>query len=450
MNPKGLFKPVIVSIIVSALASCGEGGPHQTLMETRDSLGILIVENSAPLWQTNESAWTLDSIPSLEIGADPDDPGQQLYGVGGVLVLENGRVVVVNEGLVNVLMFDSLGSFLGAVGRPGEGPGEFRRVDGVYRCPGDTIVVNGFSQVSFFDSEATFIRSERLVPTAGDGTSLRLQGVSSDCSRFLLRGGYATPELGEVGRVSYTLFWGTLDNSVRDSISTIPGWEAEVKLISGGAQPLALPWGAGAKWAVRGDEVFLGMSDRPEIRVFDSVGLLTQVIRWPDTPRPVSAADRALYADRRERWLEKYPQVGEAFPDLDEYSTVPTEKPALLSLLTDDEGNLWVREYPASVAGRPDIYDYSNPDAPFRENPAPSQDPERWNVFDSTGRLLGAVEVPADLAVRSIHKNRLIAIWRDEFDVERIRFYHLNKDGARQVRYQPGREAVGLVDTQPG
>jgi hypothetical protein len=142
----------------------------------------------------------------------------------------------------------------------------------------------------------------------------------------------------------------------------------------------------------------------------------------------VSDADRALYAEKRERWVRVYPQVAEAFPPIDDYSEVPSEKPVLLSLLVDDGGNLWVRGYPASVAGRPDLYDLSDPDAPLRENPAPGEEPERWRVFDPTGRLLGTVEVPADLAVRSVSRGHVLAVWRDEYDVETIRVYRLKTE----------------------
>lgn len=415
-----------------AALGCSSGAPSDVGVAVRDSAGVQIVENASPRWEEGD-AWSVEPEPSLEMGGDPDQPEAQLYGVGDVVVLGDGRVVVVNEGLVSVLLFDSAGSFLAPVGRQGEGPGEYRRVDAAYRCPGDTVALNAFSQVSFFGSNARFLRSERLNPTAGDGSSLRVQGVASDCERFLLRGGYSVPELGAVGRVSYTLFWGTLDNLSRDSLAASPGWEAEVDLVDDWPQPLPLPWGARAAWAVgrdgEEDRVYLTMADRPEVQVFDGGGRLVRILRWPAEAAPVTAADRALYAEKRDRWLEKYPQVEEAIPELGGYATVPSEKPVLLGLLVDDEGNLWARGYPDAAAGRPDLYDYSDPDAPFRENPPPGAAPERWQVFDPDGRLLGTVEVPADLAVRTVHRNRLVGVWRDSLDVESVRFYRLRKPG---------------------
>lgn len=436
---EGVHRPWFVGVgaaflLQSAALGCSSGGGSGAGVVVRDSAGVQIVESMAPQWKEGD-AWVVEPEPSLEIGADPNHPAAQLYGVGDVVVLESGRVVVVNEGLVSVLLFDSAGDLLAPVGRQGEGPGEYRRVDAAYRCPGDTVVVNAFSQVSFFDSHAQFLRSVRLNPTAGDGSSLRAQGVASDCSRFLLRGGYSVPELGEVGRVSYTLFWGTLDNLSRDSLQARPGWEAEVQLIDDWPQPLPLPWGARAAWAVSKaggeDRVYLTMADRPDVRVFDGGGHLVRILRWPVAAAPVTASDRTLYAEKRGRWLERYPRVEEAVPDLGAYAYVPSEKPILLGLLADDEGNLWARAYPGDVAGRPDLFDYTDPDAPFRENPPPDAPPAQWYVFDPNGRLLGTVGVPADLAVRAVHRDMVVGVWRDSLDVESVRFHRLRKQGSR-------------------
>jgi hypothetical protein len=170
------------------------------------------------------------------------------------------------------------------------------------------------------------------------------------------------------------------------------------------------------------------MSDRPEIRVFDQYGRLVRLIRWLQEVEPVTLADRGLYNRKREKWLARFPQVEEAVPELETYQAIPTEKPLLLTVLVDDEGNLWAREYPASVAGRADLYDYGDPDAPFRENPGPDQEPERWRVFSPSGRFLGLVQVPAALALRAIQNGQIGAVWRDDLDVERVRFHRLVKE----------------------
>jgi hypothetical protein len=388
---------------------------------------VRIIESSVPFW-VDAQAWRVDPEPVLELGADPEIAGQQFFGVGEIVRLTDGRIVVANEGLVEVQEFEPDGQYLGMIGARGEGPGEFQRVDAVYRCPDDTIVVNTFSGVSYFESDGAFAHSESLVRTPGDGAPPRIAGVSSDCSRFLMRTGRVAPGLGDAGPVSYLYFLGTPDNSVRDTLTRAVSYEAIGALIDGAVQTLPKPWGAVAKWAVGRERAFLALGDRFEVKAFDLHGELREIIRWPGQLEPVTHEDRARYAEKRARWLERFPGSGEAMPPLEDYLAVADRKPTLLGLLVDDEGNLWVRGYPPSVAGQPSLFDLNDPRAPFRDNPLPTAEPERWTVLDSSGRLLGTVAFPADLAVRGISGGYVIGVWRDVYDVERVRLHRLIKD----------------------
>lgn len=414
----------LLGLLPMAFVACADRTPSTPDWTVRDSAGIQIVENLTPEWNEGQ-AWEIDPDPSLELGVGSNDPDEQLLGVGDVLVLESGQILVVNEALANVAQFDSAGRFVGVLGRRGEGPGEFRRIDGAYRCQGDTVVVDGFHQAAFFDPRGEFLKSQSLALTSEDGGSLRLQGASVDCHSFLFRSGYSYPELGTVGRVSYTLSWGSIEGGNRIPLPAVRGRAVEAMSVDGGVAPMSLPWGSKDTWTVGGDRLFLGISDRPEIQVIDQGGRLLRMIRWRQEAEPVSQVDRSLYSEKRERWLTKYPQVEEAVPRLEDFQVIPEVKPFLLSLLVDDEMNLWVRQYPTSVAGRPDLFDYSDPDAPFRENPEPGQEPERWRIFNPSGRLLGSVEIPAALALRVVRKGRIGSVWRDDLDVERVRFHRI-------------------------
>ena len=63
--------------------------------------------------------------------------------------MNNGQIVVANAGSSQLLWYDEHGEFLAAIGRKGDGPGEFTNMYGLYRCAGDTLVVNEFRRVSF-------------------------------------------------------------------------------------------------------------------------------------------------------------------------------------------------------------------------------------------------------------------------------------------------------------
>ena len=174
----------IALLQVAGLAACVGDTPANSVA-VRDSADIRIVENPAPSSSGTQS-WTLDSTPALEIGADPNDPTQQFVRVGDVLLLDDSVIVVADEATEEVLMFDLAGDFLRAVGRRGEGPGELTNLRGLYRCAEDTLVVNDFYRVSVFDRDGRFARTERIIFNE-DERILRVEGISSDCSTFLLR-----------------------------------------------------------------------------------------------------------------------------------------------------------------------------------------------------------------------------------------------------------------------
>jgi hypothetical protein len=190
-------------------------------------------------------------------------------------------------------------------------------------------------------------------------------------------------------------------------------------MISGMDQALMVPWGAELVWALSGNRLYIASSDQPEIRVFEHQRGLVRIIRWSSDAEPVTAADRDLYEEKRLKWLEVYPQIAEVIPPIDEHPTLPHTKPHFRSFLIDDQDNLWVRNYPVHVAGRPDRYDFQMGLWETR-----AQDSwETWTVFDPSGRLLGTVEVPAAIDVRAIRNAEIIGVWKNELDVEHIAWY---------------------------
>jgi hypothetical protein len=48
-------------------------------------------------------------------------------------------------------------------------------------------------------------------------------------------------------------------------------------------------------------------------------------------------------------------------------------------------------------------------------------------VFDPDGRMLGQVVLPSGLDVKQIGDDFVLAVWRDEYEVEHVRMYELRK-----------------------
>jgi len=82
--------------------------------------------------------WAVDTAPRLTVGTMDADPGHELAGVSGVRILA-GILIIANSGSFELRRFDSLGRYLGAEGRKGQGPGEFLGRIALFPAPGDSL-----------------------------------------------------------------------------------------------------------------------------------------------------------------------------------------------------------------------------------------------------------------------------------------------------------------------
>ena len=175
----------ILSLIAGTgigLSACG-GEPPAALASVIDSAGVQIVTSAGPHWDADE-AWAIEEHPSLEIPSDFGDPDHFLFFARHVQRMDDGGLLVGNGGSHQLLAFDSLGTFLGPVGRPGQGPGETERVFGLFSCAADTIVVHEGARISLWDPDFEFVRTERTAGRLMDGRS-DIVAVSDDCSAGL-------------------------------------------------------------------------------------------------------------------------------------------------------------------------------------------------------------------------------------------------------------------------
>ena len=149
---------------------------------SRDSAGVRIVENTRPAGKD----WTVTAQPLVDIGAG-DDTVYQFHTVMGAVRLTSGQIAVANMSTANVRVYDGRGRYVRALGRQGQGPGEFRQVMGVSRLPRDTIAVDDSrDEVEFFSVEGKF-----------------LQGIKSPRKTGLVVGGYYRFDDGSYARSSW-------------------------------------------------------------------------------------------------------------------------------------------------------------------------------------------------------------------------------------------------------
>ena len=284
------------SALLTGLLACSPDPTGTAGVSVRDSVGIRIVENHWPAWQKAEP-WILEEQPALELGGDEGESGPILYAVTAVRRLSDGQIAVVNAGSHQLFWYSEDGEFLHAVGREGEGPGEFSRMYGLFPCAGDTLAVQEYHRVSFVDRDGSFLRVHRIVPKAGE-TRMDPFAASPDCSSLLFGAAIFRdpPRAGQVGDRPYALFWEAHGGESRDTVAAGFRWVEQFGGEFDGTHiALGRPWGLASVWAATGWDVYLGLADRSEIRHLDRNGRLLKIVRWDEAPSPITHTDRRLY-----------------------------------------------------------------------------------------------------------------------------------------------------------
>jgi len=382
----------------------------------RDSAGVRIVENTTPLWQEGE-AWHLSPEPVVDIGAVSGDPNYELFRVGSAVRLDDGRIVIANNGTQELRFFDSNGLHLLTVGGPGGGPGEFQRLTWVRRFRGDSLIAYQWypPRSVVFDYDGRFQREipqdqiegrRGLVVGVTDGGGL-LASVST------APGG--EPPEGLV-RDTMILYYKASDDSPWDSVAAYLGTEMVFQHFLGGFTVDPPLFARMTGIAVHGDRFYLAATDSYEIKTYSVTGILEMVIRRHVPVREVRQAHVEMLLGER---LATDVSADDAFRRLKERgmretaaATLPAfglpstrwEFPLTSPIHVDALGNLWVREYHLN-----------------------EEDPSQWSVFDSHGMLLGQVAMPAGLIILNIGSDHVLGVWRDADDVEHVRMYELVK-----------------------
>lgn len=85
--------------------------------------------------------WLLASTPALVFTDSAAGPGHEFNGISSGMRLPDGRILVANAGIPELTLFDSTGTFLGAVGRKGQGPGEWAGTLALWPWAADSFAV---------------------------------------------------------------------------------------------------------------------------------------------------------------------------------------------------------------------------------------------------------------------------------------------------------------------
>lgn len=407
----GLHLLAVVHVVAGNACDPAAREDHVPDVVVRDSAGLEIVENHAPVWDASDF-WTVDPEPEFVIGA-AGDSSHLVWGALGAAPLSDGRVVMITpDGSRKVVIFERSGAVSASFGRYGEGPGDLRYPLHLRVLPGDTIVVwdQMFGRINHYDPFGNLlaeprIDAGRLIEATSQGDQHPHESVYSPLpdGSFLLklaRPGWQRPtDPGEIyrrpeGYVRIDSSW---------EVHSFGWWDGEEYSSMSSPWDLGILPYAARSMAVGGGRqltIYLSNGDRYEVHQFSATGDLRRILRRTAAPIPVS--DEEL-----EEWIATFKGLNPG-----DWSRWEREikgltgrrHPPIRSLRLDAAGYLWVG------------------DGGNREG-------SEWSIFDPEGRWLGTLSLPIT-GLYWIGED-LILGGRADYDagIQTVEGYRLNRRG---------------------
>ena len=390
-------------LLLCGSASCLGQDPGAPLVVQRDSAGIQIVEAMRPLWG-DSSRWSIDPDPVLDLAASGDTPYHEFFRVRGVQQRPDGSLVLADRQSRQIRHFSREGAFLGALGGPGQGPGEFRNLQRVEIVADSSFALDYDGRVTVVGSDMELARIFDLphqvadIHFLGEGTLLAeswmLEGLE-DIANQLIRPAIALVRF-DLGGV-----W-------VDSLGVRPGSESySYNLVEDQGNAPALFPKAG-QVATLGSRIFYGSSDLMQVEELDPSGRVVRILRIPGYP--LDLTDAQIAAERNSRLDMDLPpgvtlppfirRVVEALP-------APTTRPAYADMLVDPSGAVWLELYRAG---------------------SEEDRPQEWLILDADGTWLGTVEIPDGFRITDVTMETVLGVWRDDVDVEHPQVLRLTRN----------------------
>lgn len=362
-------------------AGC-EGSVEESSMVVRDSAGVRIVEHQT---LPERTAFVLGN-PLYRAGWT--DEGPAFGRIRSAALLESGGAAIGDIGADELVILNEIGQVVETLGGPGEGPGEIGLLMSVHALPDDTLVVedDGNARITLYHGEQAV-----SIHTVEDGRAVfglmavglqerQLTMTTSSYSPYFeepwLRAAIVRHPLG-------TQKWDTI--SLYDYVPRIARDET--------AAPF-LPIG---HVGVRAGGALIARGDRPQVEAIDLQGRTTQIVRWEEAPLELTDSIWSIFSAYRMGRAGSRPEE-EMRELLGELRALAGETlPYMSEVRGDQVGRIWVSEFTA---------DY--------------QHPSRYRVFGQEGDWLGWVVMPPRTQILDIGRDRILAVQRDQFDVEAV------------------------------
>ena len=408
--------------VVVVLATACDPGQRSSEFVRIDSAGVTIATSRAPA-SSLTPVFTVAGEPRLRIGVVDGAEELQFSDLGGMVRLDDGRIVVANGRPPEIRTYTPTGSFLKRLGREGDGPGEFRYLDALMRGGGDTVLAVSMPRFELlrFTIGAGYVDTWTMPratiasalgdrrPAEGLGEYLRNGSIviAARPKSVILEDGNNFPT-GQLFRRQFTAVWIDHDGARSEVLGELGGIQQLFIDIGGGQRTAVIPPSSRRSINARngdGSRVCVAGNDEPEVRCVDDDGTRL-IIRWTQdtvlTPR-----EEAM------RWREGFresaagpgsrtsPQIAEK---VIAGMIIPPTVPPIRDILVDNEKRVLV--------GGPDL--------------SAANGWRRYRVFSADGELLGTAEFPA-FAVYELGEDYAVGRARDADGVEFVVVYDITR-----------------------
>ena len=367
MTPTRLLTALVFTTVLTAC------GPEKAKLASAriDTLpgGIVRTISDAPTgWNDSTTGWRL--VLDHEIQPLEGEPGE-LFNPVNLVMNDTGLIFVKDQNPSVIKVFDPAGGYLRSVGREGDGPGEFRVAFLAVR--GDTLITQDpqNARVTSFNAETgTTIGSWRSTccywyPIALDGEG-----------RVVM---FAMAQPDSTAPPAQALIRARIDGTSLDTIwiTERPAEEAKRWIVTQGNDNvfmMSVPYQPTDLHAVDPTGGLISGWNGEYLLRTSSNGRDTVAIfgrQW--TPEPVTGADRSAIVEARIKDQGREGASESVLRAAFKPEYIPDIRPSFNSIEVDPSGNRWVRLESADTLR------------------------VHYDVFDSSGRWLGPVSVPAQL-----------------------------------------------------
>jgi hypothetical protein len=335
-------------LIIILLGGCTKktAGPEVEMID-----GVEYVHNAAsPL----RPGLAVEFQEELSFGGDAEPKEAVLYRPGDILVDENDLIYVSDYQDAMIKVFDPQGNFVRAIGRKGQGPGEFQSISAMRFLPdGQLLVFDQESRrTSLFDRAGSFIKSHswrnwyyQILMTDGSGyvADENIYVYGEERKLFVKKYDFEGNELEN---------WGEF---------TPMGWKTQTK----GQMTISITTPYTPQSIFASDpacrRLYHCHNDTYAIEAYDGPGRLVRKFDRPYEPVPFTKKDAEDYYAAFDRRNNKV--ISEMAREVE----LPKVKTVADDMFVDDRENLWVatNELDASTEPPRRAFDIFNPEGAY-------------------------------------------------------------------------------------